>query len=87
MILLLFIRVDCRFLQYNKAQHNFKNFVFLDIRRANPIFGLCLYCIFVRNTIYVIQLESIQVVRMARDPIPPPIDSYHQPMPQSDIFI
>ena len=39
---------------YNKDQHNFRNIVFLDIRKANFIFVVCLFCIFIINTIYVV---------------------------------
>jgi len=34
--------------------------VFLDIRKANLIFGFCLYCIFVKNTIYVLEIDMLR---------------------------
>jgi len=34
--------------------------------RANPFRGVCLFCIFVRNTIYVIGIDQPLVVFMAR---------------------
>ena len=34
--------------------------------RANSFSGVCLFCIFVTNTIYVIQIKPFQVVFMAR---------------------
>jgi hypothetical protein len=40
--------------------------VFPDIRKANLIFGVCLFCIFVRNTIYAISIDSLQVALLAR---------------------
>jgi hypothetical protein len=39
--------------------------VFLDIRKANLIFGLCLFCIFVRNTIYELLIEVLKPALMA----------------------
>jgi hypothetical protein len=43
---------NLRYSLYIKARHNLDKFVFSDIRKANLIFGLCLYCIFVKITIY-----------------------------------
>ena len=48
-----------------KARHNFKNIVFSDIRKANPFFGICLYCISVRNKIYVLKIEMVGPVVLA----------------------
>ena len=49
-----------------KARHNLKNIVFLDIRKANLIFGLCLFCIFVKNTIYELLMEVFGPAVLAR---------------------
>ena len=54
------------YLQFIKARHNFKNVVFSDIRKANLIFGLCLFCIFVKNTIYELLMEVFRPVLVAR---------------------
>jgi len=40
--------------------------VFLDIRKANLIFGFCLYCIFVKNTIYVLEIDMLRPALLAR---------------------
>jgi hypothetical protein len=34
--------------------------------RANPFRRVCLFCIFVRNTIYAIPIDSLQVALLAR---------------------
>jgi hypothetical protein len=49
-----------------KALNNFKNIVFSDIRKANLIFGVCLFCIFVRNTIYELLMIVLEPAMMAR---------------------
>jgi hypothetical protein len=36
--------------------------------RANLFSGICLFCNFVRNTIYVIEVEMLEPVFMARYP-------------------
>jgi hypothetical protein len=35
--------------------------------RANPFFGVCLFCIYVRNKIYVMEIEMFEPVLMARN--------------------
>jgi len=40
--------------------------VFSDIIKANFIFGLCLFCIFVKNTIYELLMEVFRPVLVAR---------------------
>ena len=37
------------------------------LNRANPFSGVCLFCIFVRNKIYVIKIEVLEPVFMARN--------------------
>ena len=41
--------------------------VFLDIRKANLIFGFCLFCNFVKNTIYELEIDMLRPALLARD--------------------
>jgi len=55
------------FLLYIKARHNFKNVVISFLNRANPFRRVCLFCNFVRNKIYVMEIEMLKLVSMARN--------------------
>jgi len=49
---------------------SFKLLIFTDIiffKRADPFHWICLFCIFVRNTIYVIGIDQPWVVFMVSD--------------------
>jgi len=54
-------------LLYIKGRHNFKNVVISFLNRANPFSRVCLFCNFVRNTIYVIGINWSKLVVLARN--------------------
>jgi len=54
------------YLQLIKARCHSRNIVFSDIRKANLIFGGCLFCIFVKNAIYAIKIEVLLPALLAK---------------------
>lgn len=49
-----------------KARYNFKHIVFSYIIRADSFSGVCLFCISVRNEIYLLEIEMLDPVILVR---------------------
>jgi len=64
--LLFLFPPNYRYLQYILIYETDSELVISFFNRANFIFGICLFCIYVRNTIYVVNETRFHVVLMAR---------------------
>ena len=62
-----FVSYELQYLQYIFLLAKNREVVFLDIRKANLIFGVCLFCNFVDFTIYAINGILFQVAFLARN--------------------